>query len=199
MKKHVRRWGRGRLPVYVLFLAGFILGAALPNLFWKLEWRQKTMASLYLLETFGRKAQGSPEYFFQVLRMRGSLFLLFALCGITVFGVPLAVLGVLGSGMIPGMILAMSVLQFGISGGAVGLGLLFPQYVFYLPVICMLLMMVYGQSLEIWRGHGLLPRKMYRYGMRVLLLGLIWLGGVLSEVYLNPLVTEFLFGKLKLF
>ncbi len=199
MKKHIRRWGKGRLPAAVLFLAGFILGAAIPNVFRKLEWRQKSLAALYLLETFGERAWGSPEYFFQVLRIRGSLFLIVAFCGITVFGVPLAVLGALGSGMIPGLILAASILQFGISGGAVGLGLLLPQYFLYLPVLSALFMMVYRQSLEIWRGHGLLPRGLYRYGVRAVLLGLLCLGGILLEVYVNPPVMEFLFRRLKLF
>lgn len=199
MKKRVVHSGRGRFPARLLFLAGFLLGALLPNAFWRLEWRQKTLVSLYLLELFGERARGSLEYFILILRMRGSVFLLAALCGITVFGVPLAVLGMLCCGMIPGMLLAMSILQFGMAGGAVGLGLLLPQYLIYLPAACTLLNLVYRESLEIWRGHGILPRRLSGYGAGVCVLAAVCAAGMLAEAYLNPLLIRFLFDRLDIF
>lgn len=190
MGKRNRRVSKGTLPVLQLFLTGFLLGILLPNVIWKLEWRQKTLASVYLLGTFAGKSMDVQEYFKYVLKMRGSVFAVAALCGISVFGVPLAVLGTLGQGMEIGLLLTMSILQFGLAGGAVGAGLLLPQYLLYVPAVCYLLYLVYLQSMELWKNRGLLPQRIYWYVMRVILAGCIYFGGILLEVYCNPWVFE---------
>lgn len=102
------------------------MGILLPNILWKLEWRQKTAASLYLIGAFAEKTASGYEYLGEVLKIRGSLYLLAAFCGISVFGVPLAVTGILLMGFQTGILLAMSVLEFGLQGGLIGAGLCFP-------------------------------------------------------------------------
>ena len=59
--------------------------------------------------------------------------MLAACSGVTIFGMPLAIMGMLAGGVLIGMLLTVSVLQFGLNGGLVGAGLLFPQYLLYLP------------------------------------------------------------------
>ena len=76
------------------------------------------------------------------------------LCGVTVFGVPLAFLAVILTGLEIGTLLTMSVLQFGIAGGVVGMGLLFPQFVVYLPVLMCLMEMVYKESGSLEKTRG---------------------------------------------
>ncbi|MDO4338647.1 MAG: stage II sporulation protein M [Eubacteriales bacterium] len=199
MGKRISHYEIKRFPAWQIFLIGFFLGTLLPNVMWKMEWRQQTMASVYLLGTFAGQNMEAGEYFREVLRRRGSYFLLSAFCGISVFGVPLAVLGIFMLGAEIGMLLTISILQFGLSGGAVGVGLLFPQYLVYLPVLFYLLSAVYRQSMEIWKNRGLFPRKAYQYGIRILLAGIFYFGGVLLEVYINPWVTETIIKSLNIF
>ena len=51
-------------------------------------------------------------------------------------------------GMETGLILTLSVLEFGIYGGVAGAGLLIPQYVIYIPVYFYLAGLVYRQSYD---------------------------------------------------
>ena len=104
-------------------MTGFFAGNVLPNLIWKMEWKQKTLASFYLIRSFAGKDISGGAYFLEVLRRRGGFFLLLFLCGFTIFGVPLTVAYMLFLGMETGMILALSVLEFGIYGGVAGAGL----------------------------------------------------------------------------
>ena len=101
-------------------MTGFFAGNVLPNLIWKMEWKQKTLASFYLIRSFAGKDISGGAYFLEVLRRRGGFFLLLFLCGFTIFGVPLTVAYMLFLGMETGMILALSVLEFGIYGGVAG-------------------------------------------------------------------------------
>ena len=128
-KTENRKWkNAGRFPAELLFMTGFFAGNVLPNLIWKMEWKQKTLASFYLIRSFAGKDISGGAYFLEVLRRRGGFFLLLFLCGFTIFGVPLTVAYMLFLGMETGMILALSVLEFGIYGGVAGAGLLMPQY-----------------------------------------------------------------------
>ena len=71
-------------------------------------------------------------------------------------------------GMETGMILALSVLEFGIYGGVAGAGLLMPQYLVYIPAYFYLAGIVYRQSYGIWKNYGLVPQKTgayFRQGM----------------------------------
>lgn len=190
MGKRKKRFEKGTLPVLRLMAIGFLLGILIPNVIWKLEWRQKTLASVYILGSFAGKSMEMQEYFLYVLRMRGSVFLVAALCGISVFGVPLAVLGTLLQGMEIGLLLTMSILQFGLAGGVVGAGLILPQYLLYLPAVCYLLSVVYLQSMEIWRNRGLFPQKVFQYMLQVFFAGAVYFVGILLEVYCNPWVFQ---------
>lgn len=198
-KKSLGRKEKGGLPGGMLFLCGFLLGMLLPNLAWKLEWKQKALASVYLLGAFGSRDVSGVEYLLEILRMRGGYFLLCILCGLTVFGVPLAVLGMIGAGAELGALFAMSILQFGLAGGVVGAGLLFPQYLVYLPVMFVTMDLIYRESMEMWKNHGIFPQKIYRFGVRSLGCMAAYFAGILLECYVNPWVVEKILNSLKFF
>ena len=80
------------------------------------------------------KNTGNIEYLKEILKYRGVFYLLNIICGFSVFGAPLAVITLLGSGLYAGMIMTVSILEFGFAGGVIGMGLLLPQYLFYIPV-----------------------------------------------------------------
>lgn len=198
MEKKIRERKKSSLAVWRLFLAGFLLGVLIPNILWKVQWQQKTVMSMYLLASFAENEVSGADYLIQVLKIRGSYFGLAFFCGISVFGVPLAVLGMVFMGFKIGMLLSVSILQFGLWGGAAGAGLLFPQYCIYLPVGAFYLALIYEQSKEVWKNRGLFPLKVYRYVGKACLLGLFYMLGIVLEVFCNPLVVEFLMGKLKI-
>ena len=200
MKKRLVSNNKKRsFPVFWIFLTGFIAGVFLPNLVWKLEWRQKTISSLYLISTFAGRTGDDGRYLWQVLRMRGSFYLLAAFSGVSVFGAPLAVVTLFVCGFQTGAVLAVSVLQFGLQGGVAGASLFFPQHLIYFPCLFYLMSKIYGQSLEIWKNRGLFPRKVSDYVLGVLICGLAYTGGILLEVFLNPKIVETVMGSLKIF
>ena len=166
-------------------MTGFFAGNVLPNLIWKMEWKQKTLASFYLIRSFAGKDISGGAYFLEVLRRRGGFFLLLFLCGFTIFGVPLTVAYMLFLGMETGMILALSVLEFGIYGGVAGAGLLMPQYLVYIPAYFYLAGIVYRQT-----------GAYFRQGITVFLL---YTGGILAESFLNPWIVEKVIKGLKFF
>lgn len=199
MKNRMYIHEKGSLPVGWIFVAGFLAGTLFPNLIWKLEWRQKTVASLYLLSAISDKNLEKGAYFMRVLRMRGSAYFIGAFCGVSVFGVPLAVMGALYMGFQTGVLMTVSILQFGLQGGVIGIGAMFPQYLLYFPGFVRMFRLVFQQSSEIWRNRGLLLPQVSRYVTAVLLCGLCILGGILLETWCNPPVMEVLMKSLKIF
>lgn len=184
-------------PGYYLFLLGVLIGVVLPNLIYKMQWRQDTASALYLM---GIHADGgSREYFWKVIRMRGGLFLLAAGSGLTIFGVPIAVGGVVLPGMVMAMLMTMSVLQFGLQGGLVGAGLLFPQFMIYVPCFLIAGRIIYENSMQIWKSRNFLPGQISSYILKMLICSLFLGFGILLEVYFNPLITEILIRNLKIF
>ena len=190
--------GKG-FPAYGLFFAGFLAGVLLPNLIWRFRWSQKTTASMYLLTAFSDRTLEKKEYFLYVLKTRGSLFFIASFCGVSVFGVPLAVAGMLYMGLQAGMLLTLSILQFGLQGGLIGVGAMFPQYLLYFPCFFYLMELVYTQSLEIWKNRGLLLPKVSDYVFRIMICAAALAGGMLLETWCNPPVMEILMKSLKLF
>lgn len=199
MRENIRKYKKTYFPAVWIYSGSFLLGILIPNIIWKTAWNQKAAASIYLLSIFAGKDLEDQEYFIQVLKMRASIFILAALCGITVFGVVIAIVGLLGSGLLLGMVLTMSVLEFGIPGCAVGIGLVFPQYIFYIPCMLLLFTEIYRQSLETWKNQGRMSADITGYTGRILLCGLGYSLGILLEIYCNPKVMEFLMKNINIF
>lgn len=200
VKTENRKWKKtGRFPAEILFLVGFFAGTILPNMIWKMEWKQKTLASFYLIRNFAEKDISGVAYFYEVLRRRGGFFLLLFLCGFTVFGAPLSVVYILILGGETGIVLALSVLEFGLYGGVAGAGLLLPQYMIYVPAYFYLAGIVYRQSYGIWKNYGLVPSKNMSYIRQGAAAFLVYAGGILSESFLNPWIVEKIVKDLKFF
>ena len=199
MRENIRKYKKTYFPAVWIYSGSFLLGILIPNIIWNTAWNQKAAASIYLLSIFAGKDLEDQKYFIQVLKMRASIFILAALCGITVFGVVIAIAGLLGSGLLLGMVLTMSVLEFGLPGCAVGIGLVFPQYIFYIPCMLLLFTEIYRQSLETWKNQGRMSADITGYTGRILLCGLGYSLGILLEIYCNPKVMEFLMKNISIF
>lgn len=177
-------------PGGFLFLLGFLAGTVLPNLLWKVQWKQETVHAFYLLGAFAGKDISGKEYFFRVLAERSGWFFICALCGFSIFGVPVSIFTMLGAGIKIGAVLSMSILQFGFAGGAAGLSLLFPHEAVYLIVFFGFMRQVYNLSLNCWKGRGLFPQGISRYCFGFLQWGALYMGGILLEIYVNPWLVE---------
>ena len=112
--------------------------------------------------------------------MRGSVYLLGGMWN-SVFGVPFAVAGSVYLGMKLGLLLTMSVLQFGFRADWLA-GLVFPQYLFYIPSVFYLWIKVTEQSMKIWKNKGMITGGVSRYFLQVILSGIFYLLGMLTEV-----------------
>ena len=122
-------------PGLTLLLAGFLAGMLIPNFIYRFSWKQQAFSAVYLLETYGKTEAGGIDYLLQILWMRGGIFFLSLICGFTVFGVPMAIMAMFFTGIGLGIVFSMSILQFGLTGGAVAVALLFPHYLIYLGML----------------------------------------------------------------
>ena len=197
MNREIGVYERKKYPGQLLFGMGFLIGVILPNFIYRTQWRQSTVSSMYLMGIFS--GDNSAEYFWKVLKMRGGIFLLAACSGVTIFGMPLAIMGMLAGGVLIGMLLTVSVLQFGLNGGLVGAGLLFPQYLMYLPCMFIGLEQIYSCSKRLWKNRSFSAGQITGYLLRMLLCAALWLAGIFLEVYCNPKITEILIKNLKIF
>lgn len=193
MKKNMRK--KIRFPFVPLFLSGFLTGMLLPNMAWKLHWQEDTLGLYYMLRTFSIENTLGKTYFLTILSERGSWFLFCAICGFSIFGLPLAVLWSVGMGIAIGAILTMPILQFGFSGGILGLSVLVPHYFFYLPALCIQASLMSRQSGYIWsgtyKGTQALKESAKCWWPSGGTAALLWFLGIVSECFLNlPLLKK---------
>ena len=181
------------------FLMGFLLGTVLPNVLWKTKNGQEAAASLYFLTTFMDTGISGKEYLLEILKVRGSYLMLCVLCGFSIFGVPLSVVSSCILGLQTGAVLSVSVLQFGLTGGLVGLGFLMPHDLIYVPVWLMIMEEIFRKSREIWAKDGMLAVRFREYCLRTAVLSLVYSIGILLECYVNPILVEKMTEVLKFF
>lgn len=177
-------------PGLALLMAGFLAGLLIPNFIYCFSWKQQAFSAIYLLTAYGKTGAEGTDYLLKIIWMRGSFFFLSLLCGFTVFGVPIAVGTMLFTGLELGMVFSMSILQFGLTGGAVAAALLFPQYLIYLPLWNVVYQMIYRESMGIWRNHGIFPRKVSDYFLKVFLYTMLYGVGIFLEWRVNPWILN---------
>ena len=104
-------------PGLTLLLAGFLAGMLIPNFIYRFSWKQQAFSAVYLLETYGKTEAGGIDYLLQILWMRGGIFFLSLICGFTVFGVPMAIMAMLFTGLSN----LSAIMGFGVSDGLQGI------------------------------------------------------------------------------
>ena len=199
-KTENRKWkNAGRFPAELLFMTGFFAGNVLPNLIWKMEWKQKTLASFYLIRSFAGKDISGGAYFLEVLRRRGGFFS--SVVFMRIYNIRSAfdgrIYAVFGNG---------DRNDSGIIGSGIWYlwrcgrrGRLMPQYLVYIPAYFYLAGIVYRQSYGIWKNYGLVPQKTGAYFRQGITVFLLYTGGILAESFLNPWIVEKVIKGLKFF
>ena len=188
-----------KFPVLLLFFLGFLAGNLIPNIIWKIKWQQKTWASIYFLSTFAGKDISGIEYLKEIMKYRGCFYLLNVICGFSVFGEPLSVITLIASGLYTGIIMSASILEFGFAGGVIGMGLLLPQYLFYIPVWLYSMEQELTMSSEIWKNKGLIFGKISMYLRRMMFAFLLYFLGILVECFVNPWIISKILEYIKIF
>ena len=182
-----------------LFVAGFVLGVALPNLLWKTELEESGLPGLYLLTRVSQGIPAEPEYFFYILKTRGAVYLLTMLCGLSVFGLPVSVVSCVWMGFLMGAVLTVSLLEFGVRGRFLAVALFLPQYLVYVPVSLALYRRSFQSSLSYWKNQRLSQQDRRGYGIFCAWAAVFLLGGMALESYLNPVLIQVVIKKMQFF
>lgn len=183
----------------ILFVLGFVLGVALPNLLWRAELEESGLPGLYLLTRVTREMPANPEYFLYVLRNRGTAYALCMLCGLSVLGLPVSLVASVWMGFLMGAVFTVSLLEFGVEGLFLAGALFFPQYVVYVPVSLALYRKSFQLSAGCWKNQRLASPAKKEYGVFCALAGFLLAAGVFLESYVNPALVEMVMDKLHIF
>lgn len=183
----------------ILFVVGFVLGVVLPNLLWKVELEENGLPGLYLLTRVSRGVPANPEYFFYVLKTRGSLYVLCMLCGLSIFGLPVSIVASVWIGFLMGAVLTVSLLEFGVEGLFLAGVLCFPQYVVYVPVSLSLYQRSFRCSVKCWKNQRLTVQERREYGVFCAVTAGLLAVGMFLESYMNPVLIEMVVDKLHFF
>jgi len=138
---------------------------------------------------------GGSALFAYVLRKRGAQFLLLTVFATTYLGFAACAVTAGWYGFSCGVFLAAGVLRYGMKGVLLVLAGIFPQYLFYVPVLCALIKwcdrtcrMIYGRgSLPVQNKTA--PVLMERV-LSLFVLGILLLVGCFLESYVNPVFLK---------
>ena len=112
-------------PGLTLLLAGFLAGMLIPNFIYRFSWKQQAFSAVYLLETYGEnRSRRNRLSFADSLDARWDFFPFSNLWFYCIWS-PYGNYGDAFTGIGLGIVFSMSILQFGLTGGAVAVALLF--------------------------------------------------------------------------
>ncbi|MDO5389676.1 MAG: stage II sporulation protein M [Eubacteriales bacterium] len=186
-------------PVLLAFVAGLLIGAILPNLFEEAAWKMNGLSDLMLLERCLSDSIDSRSLFFYLLEKRGSLLLLTAFLGVSIFGIAAGVAGSAVLGGYVGLLLSSMLKLGGFRGFLLGLGLLLPQYLLYIPVLLFFFGSCFWMSLNCWKKKQGTWKEYRGY---LVTMGVLLAASVVAmalESYVNPWLLAFLLKYLKFF
>nr|WP_296006057.1 stage II sporulation protein M [uncultured Blautia sp.] len=187
MKKYLKQF-------VLLYLTGFGMGILCYNLLL----REKGYSTSLLPVYFSSAASviESREYLFgSLLLKRGLLFMTGIICGLTPFGIPMVVLGLLWYGFLAGNLIAVFLTEYGIRGIGINGACYLPQALFYIPgwlFFFFLVMQMSQKSL----GNGKREKADYKAYFFFLTGAFICiLLGIWMESYVNQNLLVFILEK----
>lgn len=186
-------------PVLLAFLAGLLIGAILPNLFEEAAWKINGLSDLMLLERCLSEPVDCSSFFFYLLQKRGSLLILIAFFGVSVFGIAAGIAGAAVLGGYVGILLSALLKLGGVRGFLLGLGMLFPQYLFYIPVFLLFFGACFSMSLNCWKRKQITGKEYRDYLVTTGVLLVLSAAAMALESYVNPRLLELLLKYLKFF
>ncbi len=186
-------------PVLCAFLAGMVLGIVWPNLVPENAVKMNGLSDIVLLQSYLSEPITQKDYFLYLMQKRGIGYLLGAAFGITIFGVPMSLAWMAAMGFYVGAVLTSTLLTGGLWGFILGLGILLPQYLVYIPASMMFFGFCYHMSMGCWKNEGYSGKDYRIYALGMSVLSLVILVGFALESYVNPALLKLLMNQLKIF
>lgn len=175
-----------------VYLISFLAGIVLANTLGVEELRHYGILNEYFVKQLLYASINYDDLLFYVAENRGAVFLLLFLLGITRIGIPTHFVYLAWNGFSFGVAMVSVIVNFGIRGIPVLCALLFPHYLFYIPLYLILFgLSCYLGKREMKRqsASGGLPEKVLFLGGIVMTLGLFFIG-IMTESYVNPLIMK---------
>ena len=186
-------------PVLLAFLAGLLVGAILPNLLDEVAWKMNGLSDLMLLDRCLSDSIDSRSLSLYLIEKRGSLLLLTAFLGVSVFGAAAGMIGAVILGGYVGLLLSAMLKLGGFRGFLLGLGFLLPQYLLYIPVLLFFFESCFSMSLNCWKKKQVTGKEYRDYVVTMGVLFMITIAAMALESYVNPKLLTFLLKYLKFF
>ena len=186
-------------PVLLAFLAGLLVGAILPNLLDEVAWKMNGLSDLMLLDRCLSDSIDSRSLSLYLIEKRGSLLLLTAFLGVSVFGAAAGMTGAVILGGYVGLLLSAMLKLGGFRGFLLGLGFLLPQYLLYIPVLLFFFESCFSMSLNCWKKKQVTGKEYRDYVVTMGVLFMITIAAMALESYVNPKLLTFLLKYLKFF
>lgn len=177
-----------------LYAAGVAAGVFCSNLLSQKTGYQTSLLPVYLSMSLGEQKNCSG-LFAQLLLQRGKILTAGILCGVTPFGIPVIVLGLLWFGFLAGSLMTLFLLEYGIKGVGAGIACFFPQALFYIPGWLLLAFAVWCQSRKLWEKQKQKKEDYRSYFCLVCGAWMLILLGVWMESYVNQNVLEYILSK----
>lgn len=162
----------------VLFMAGFLIGIIYVNLMAGKYSVKSDLFSAYFLNQLQNMEVKTGEYFWYLLKARGIPLVIAILISRTRAKRAGAGIFLLWTGISGGVLISTAILELGIRGSLLCVIGIFPQFLFYIPAILLIL-------LYCWRWpqcHWEKQKTAFVAGMTVL--------GILCELYINPILLR---------
>ena len=184
------RLGAGRVPVFQLFIAGFLIGILIMNIGESILLDNTGLFDEEVLYHMKYMTVDCNALFCYVLRKRLLTVLILAVLSTTYLGLVICIGAALWYGAAAGGLLAVMMLRYGMKGILLAAASLFPHYLIYFPAIFTLL--AWGESVygSIYRRHEMEPEKnilIKKMGQLAVVIGMT-VAGCALEGYVNPAV-----------
>lgn len=166
--------------LFLCFLIGIVAGTAAANVLYPQMKEQAVYFTGLLEKNMYFTGAEQRELFWWILRQRSVELLFMWLVSLTVFAVPCYYMMTAGFGFSAGVILTVFTCQKGVLGILWYLASLFPHFLIYIPVWCVLAR---------WAGERSKKPRVLALGALFLLI----LTGALMESIINPLLLKICF------
>ena len=145
---------------FLLYLGGFLAGVLCSNFLRNYAGYQTSLLGVYLADRAAGSISGSG-IFLRLFEKRGVWFLLYMVSGVTPFGIPLVLGGLLWLGFLGGNLMTVFLMEYGIRGIGAALACFFPQGLFYVPSVLLFFFFIVQMSQKYW-GKGIRVKADYR-------------------------------------
>lgn len=173
-----------------LFLAGGIVGFWILNLQAGEEPRGSQVLSDYLIQQYKYMDLDTGRLFYYILEQRILWPLLLWGLGLTGVGILAAAAWCGWLGILGGVLIGIGAARFGFGAIPFCICALLPQGLFYLPAWTLLLRGILQRHSRGEKKHFSLRTADWRYGGILLVSGALFLLGILTESYINPLLMK---------